>query len=35
MARMEAPLRELTGKTVYSSPALAIDMVRRMLEGKN
>ncbi len=35
MARMEAPLREITGKTVYSSPALAIEMVRRMLEGKN
>ena len=32
MARMEAPLREITGKTVYSSPALAIEMVRRMLE---
>ena len=35
MARMEAPLRELTGKTVYSSPRLAIEMVRQMLEGRN
>jgi len=32
MARMERPLRELTGKTVYSSPRLAIEMVKRMLE---
>lgn len=35
MGRMEAPLRELTGKTVYSSPRLAIEMVKKMLEGKN
>lgn len=35
MGRMEAPLRELTGKTVYSSPWLAIEMVKKMLEGKN
>ena len=34
MARMEEPLRQITGKTVYSSPKLAIEMVRRMLEGK-
>jgi Asp/Glu/hydantoin racemase len=34
MARMEEPLRALTGKTVYSSPRPAIAMVRRMLEGK-
>lgn len=35
MARMEAPLRELTGKTVYSSPRLAIEMVKKMLEAGN
>ncbi len=35
MGRMEAPLRELTGKTVYSSPRLAIEMVKKMLEGKD
>lgn len=33
MARMEEPLRAITGKTVYSSPRLAIEMVKRMLEG--
>ena len=32
MARMEEPLRVLTGKTVYSSPRMAIEMVRSMLE---
>ncbi len=35
MARMEAPLRELTGKTVYSSPRLAIEMLKKMLEAGN
>ncbi|HEY9054825.1 MAG TPA: aspartate/glutamate racemase family protein [Rectinemataceae bacterium] len=35
MARMEEPLRALTGKTVYSSPRLAIEMIKRLLEGKN
>jgi len=34
MARMEAPLRDLTGKPVYSSPRLAIEMVKKMLEEK-
>jgi Asp/Glu/hydantoin racemase len=34
MARMEKPLRELTGKTVLSSPRLGIEMVRGILEGK-
>ena len=34
MARMEKPLRTLTGKTVYSSPRLAIEMVAAMLKGK-
>lgn len=34
MARMEAPLRELTKKPVYSSPRPAIEMVKRMLEEK-
>ncbi len=34
MARMEQPLRELTGKTVLSSPRLGIEMVRDMMEGK-
>ncbi|MBN2861164.1 MAG: hypothetical protein JXK93_12935 [Sphaerochaetaceae bacterium] len=32
MARMEQPLRELTGKLVLSSPALGIEMVKQMLE---
>lgn len=32
MARMESPLRALTGKTVYSSPGLAIEMIKRMLD---
>jgi hypothetical protein len=35
MARMEAPLRELTGKTVYSSPRLAIEMLKKLLEAGN
>ncbi|MCE1195002.1 aspartate/glutamate racemase family protein [bacterium] len=35
MARMEAPLRELTGKTVYSSPRLAIETLKKMLEAGN
>ena len=35
MARMEAPLRELTGKTVYSSPRLAIETLKQMLEAGN
>ncbi len=35
MARMEAPLRELTGKTVYSSPRLAIETLKKMLEVGN
>jgi len=35
MARMETGLRELTGKTVLSSPELGIAMVKRLLEGKN
>jgi Asp/Glu/hydantoin racemase len=35
MARMEAPLRELTGKTVYSSPRLAIETLKKMLEAAN
>lgn len=34
MARMEAPLRKLTGKSVYSSPRPAIEMVKKMLEEK-
>jgi Asp/Glu/hydantoin racemase len=33
MARMEASLRELTGKPVLSSPSLGIGMVREMLAG--
>jgi Asp/Glu/hydantoin racemase len=33
MARMEGPLRELTGKTVLSSPRLGIEMVKDILEG--
>jgi Asp/Glu/hydantoin racemase len=35
MARMEAPLRELTGKTVYSSPRLAIETLKKLLEAGN
>lgn len=34
MARLEAPLRELTGKTVLSSPALGIAMVKATLQGR-
>lgn len=34
MARMEGPLRKLTGKTVFSSPRLGVEMVRDMLEAK-
>ncbi|PKL11107.1 MAG: Asp/Glu/hydantoin racemase [Spirochaetae bacterium HGW-Spirochaetae-4] len=34
MARMEDPLRKLTGKTVFSSPRLGVEMVRDMLEDK-
>jgi Asp/Glu/hydantoin racemase len=34
MARMEDPLRKLTGKTVYSSPRPAIEMVKRLLKEK-
>jgi Asp/Glu/hydantoin racemase len=33
MARMEEPLRQLTGKTVLSSPRLGVEMVKRMMEG--
>ena len=33
MARMEAPLRELTGKTVFSSPRLGVEMVKEIMEG--
>jgi hypothetical protein len=32
MARMEEPLRELTGKIVLSSPKLGIEMVKEILE---
>jgi Asp/Glu/hydantoin racemase len=32
MARMEEPLKELTGKTVLSSPKLGIEMVKEILE---
>jgi Asp/Glu/hydantoin racemase len=32
MARMEEPLRKLTGKTVLSSPKLGVEMVKEMLE---
>ena len=32
MARMEQPLRELTGKVVLSSPAMGISMVKQMME---
>jgi Asp/Glu/hydantoin racemase len=32
MARMEEPLRALTGLPVYSSPRLGVQMVREMLE---
>jgi Asp/Glu/hydantoin racemase len=35
MARMETPLRELTGKTVYSSPRLAIETLKEMLGAGN
>lgn len=34
MARMEKPLRDLTGKTVFSSPHLGVEMVKETLEGK-
>ena len=34
MARMEQPLRDLTGMTVLSSPALGIAMVRTILGGE-
>ncbi len=34
MARMESPLQEMTGKTVFSSPRLGVEMVRDMLEGR-
>jgi len=34
MARMEKPLRDLTGKTVFSSPRLGVEMVKETLEGK-
>ncbi len=34
MARMEKPLRDLTGKTVFSSPRLGVDMVKEIMEGK-
>lgn len=34
MARMEEPLSSLTGKQVLSSPRLAVDMVRSLLEGR-
>ncbi len=34
MARMEKPLRDLTGKTVFSSPRLGVEMVQETLEGK-
>lgn len=32
MARMENPLEKLTGKTVFSSPRLGVEMVRDILE---
>ncbi len=35
MARMEQPLRELTGKVVLSSPRLGINMVRDMMEARS
>ncbi len=35
MARMEGPLRELTGKTVFSSPRLGVEMVKDIMEGLN
>lgn len=34
MARMEQPLREITGKSVYSSPESGIRMVKELLEKK-
>ncbi len=34
MARMEEPLQKLTGKTVFSSPRLGIEMVKQILEGQ-
>ena len=34
MARMEFPLQEMTGKTVFSSPRLGVEMVRDLLEGR-
>jgi Asp/Glu/hydantoin racemase len=33
MARMEAPLHDLTGMTVLSSPSLGIDMIKSILGG--
>ncbi|MCF7944870.1 MAG: aspartate/glutamate racemase family protein [Spirochaetia bacterium] len=35
MARMETQLRELTGKTVLSSPRMGVKMIKAMLEGNN
>jgi aspartate/glutamate racemase len=35
MARMEEPLRKITGKTVLSSPRSGIEMVKKMLEGNS
>ena len=35
MARMEEPLQQLTGKTVFSSPRTGIEMVKEILEGQN